>query len=103
MKGIFGESPGKKNLVDPFLEASFAGQKVTGVPSRSVLFIYTYTFLKFLEFLKHKERGKVLEPTPIEEFLIKSQIGNWNMKWICYLYHIWQILNQTTSKRQMGN
>ena len=31
MKGIFGDSPGKKNLVDPFLEASFAGQKVMGV------------------------------------------------------------------------
>ena len=58
------------------------------MPPQSVLFIYTYTFLKFLKFLTREEKDEVLETTPNEEFLIYSQTRNGDKQGICDLYHI---------------
>lgn len=62
-----------------------------------------FRYLQLRNFLtKHKEWDKVLEPTPIEGFLIKLQTGNKDKKVIYHFYQIFLDMNLNNTLQIKG-
>ena len=62
-----------------------------------------FRYLQLRDFLtKHKEWDKILEPTPIEEFLMKLQTGNGDKKIIGHFYQIFLGMNLNNTLQIKG-